>query len=435
MMTGFGQYPFRNHSTASEAFAAVLSDLRCASPSAPVAGGTEKVRGATLEALGYSFGLTSLRARLVSGGLKALDLPVAVARFVWMMSGSNRLADIAFYEPMVKHFTDDGVVVPGSSYGMRIFQSAPGLDQLKGVIERLKEDRSTRRGAVSVHVPMDAVRESNDIPCTFGLFFHVRDDRLHLQTIMRSNNAWGLLPFNIFEFTMLAEVVAAEVGAEPGGLLHFAASMHVYDRDVEKLGGLETAPPGNAGPMDVMPRFPSPLAQLNKLIVFEAQMRHDSAAIGSDTIGEWVIRARDLLDPYWLQFALLLLWAVGARRQDVRATEKVAALLKAEYRALLPPPRSAASRPSRAPDQLGSLFGPSAAPEKVVLFPRTQLVESIKRHAVDHERNAGVLLGAGKLFDLQERLSERLAARGLDGPLSREEFTTALHELEGSGGG
>lgn len=69
------------------------------------------------ELLNYSVVLSNPREKLIFNEVRRIYLPGAVARFVRMMAGSDRLADIAFYEPKVKSFSDDGIAVPGSSYG------------------------------------------------------------------------------------------------------------------------------------------------------------------------------------------------------------------------------------------------------------------------------------------------------------------------------
>ena len=181
------------------AFRRVLDEILKAPKVEAVETGAEKVRDSDFtEQLAYRFEVSNPRHRIVANDAYKLSLPVAVARFVWMISGNNRLADIAFYEPRVKAFTDDEIIVPGSSYGARIRQAHPGIDQLQGVIAKLRHGKSTRRAAISIYQPTDTVRESSDIPCAFGMFFHIREDRLHTQIIMRSNNATTLLPFNIF---------------------------------------------------------------------------------------------------------------------------------------------------------------------------------------------------------------------------------------------
>lgn len=186
-------------------------------------------RGASWERLHYTTGMSSPLARIGMNPARRLNLVGAIARFVWMVGASDRLEDIAYYEEQVRHYTDNEISVPGSSYGRRIFESSAGLNQLHGAVERLKKDRYSRQSAVVVWAPGDAVRESKDIPCTFGFFYHVRDGQLIASTIMRSNNACILLPYNFFEFSLLAEVVAASVGVPIGSYVHWAASMHVFE--------------------------------------------------------------------------------------------------------------------------------------------------------------------------------------------------------------
>ena len=50
------------------------------------------------ELLAFQFALTNARERIVWNAKSPLNVVAAVARFVWMMAGSDRLADIAFYE-------------------------------------------------------------------------------------------------------------------------------------------------------------------------------------------------------------------------------------------------------------------------------------------------------------------------------------------------
>ncbi len=106
--------------------------------------------------------------------------------------------------------------MPGSNYGMRLFQPKPNLNQIDGVIKRLQKDRAMRRAAMVVWIPEDAVRESKDIPCAFGSFCVIRDGHLVFITVMRSNNALILLPYNAFEFTLFAEIIATEAGVKLG---------------------------------------------------------------------------------------------------------------------------------------------------------------------------------------------------------------------------
>jgi len=293
--------------------------------------------GETDEILDYQIVLTNPVARITTLSTRPLTIVSAVARFVWMVSHSNRLADIAFYEPKVSGYTDDGLSVPGSDYGQRIFQPAPNLDQVEGVISRLREDLSSRRAAVVIWQPGDAVRQSTDIPCAFGAFYHVRDGKLIATTIMRSNNAFRLLPFNVFEFSLVAEMIASEVGVELGTYVHFAASMHVIESErararsvLEEAERTNLLP--NAGEMSRMPAGRPALRQARELCKLESKLRHDHAGVANSTVEELLREPGKILDPYWLAFYQVLLSHALARANRIQAAEDVATRLPAYFR-------------------------------------------------------------------------------------------------------
>src|SRR4051812_18136911 len=107
-------------STAQGAWIATLTDLAALSEEV----GADPSR----ELLGYDITVENARARVINHPARPLPIVSAVARFVWMMAGNQRLADIEFYEPQVKRYSDDGLVVPGSDYGARLRHSTPGQD-------------------------------------------------------------------------------------------------------------------------------------------------------------------------------------------------------------------------------------------------------------------------------------------------------------------
>jgi thymidylate synthase len=148
----------------------------------------------TRELQNFTLCIDNPRDRLIRLPKYKTPLISSIARFVWMMAGNNRLADIVFYEQKAKPFTDDGLTMPGSNYGMRMLQPRAGLNQLAGVISELQERPSSRRAMVAIYHPEDAIRHSSaDIPCTFGFDYLVRAGELLATTIMRSNNAIALI--------------------------------------------------------------------------------------------------------------------------------------------------------------------------------------------------------------------------------------------------
>lgn len=380
------------------------------------------------EILNFCMTLTAPRERLLRIPGKRLNLPAAVARFVWMMAGSDRLADIAFYEPKVIPFSDDGISVPGSNYGERILQPRPGLNQLRAVIDRLKEDESSRRAAVAVYHPEDAVRDSNDIPCTFGILYHVRGGELHATTLMRSNNAFTLLPYNIFEFSLLAEVVSAEVNVALGSLTHFAASMHVYaDHYNASSGVIEAAKAADDIGLPSMPEMPrdGALEQVRQLVILEAALRHGSAGVSGESIEEWISRGENKLNDYWRQLYFLLLLHVAKKNSSAGALQSLRTAIKAPFIGYLRDDAfSTGTEVEYEQERFDlELGGPSAS--NVVPLHKTKAYAALKVRVQEWEEG-GEKLPWQAFAKLEEHFNGQIAARGDFNVIPKDDFERVL---------
>ncbi len=277
----------------------------------------------TRELLNYSFTLASARDRL--SARRPVSAIGAVGRFVWMLSGSDRLEDIRFYEEKVSSFTDDGISVPGSDYGKRLFEPIPGLDQVYNALASLRAEAGSRRAAASIFHPWDSGRDSKDIPCTFGLFWHVREGLLHATTVMRSNNAWTLLPYNVFEFSLLADVMAADLGTGLGRYSHFAVSMHLYEDNIAAVqSAMDATPSSVPAVMASAPEGPM-RDRVAELMKFEIRNRYGAAGLTDEQIPGLLRQAEDL-GPFWSDLAVVLL---GASIRHRALSDSVAPVLGA----------------------------------------------------------------------------------------------------------
>lgn len=437
-------------SGANEAYKNTLSDIlnlgvEIHANESPSIGSNKKFK----EILNYHLILKNPTQRLLTINARGFNLPGALARFVWMMAANNRLADIEFYWGLkVSSFSDDDFTVPGSSYGARMFNASPGLDQIEAVIKRLKEDPSTRRAAVSIYHPIDAIRSSKDIPCTFGIFYHIRDNKLISTVVMRSNNAFILLPYNIFEFSLLAEIIAKEVGVEMGVMHYNALSMHIYEDNYEsslaistgtdELDNLEFPP---------MPFRPKPMEEVKKLIRLEAKIRHTSAGLNNNNIDEWlrdviIIGPRDKdkieLDPYWKQFYYLLLYFIVSKKtSDKQALKKVADLIEEPYRRYLD--AEDLNVISRA-TQLDLFGNVNSNPDYFAYNHFTRKLHSFE--TICHEynlqeqaRNSNKIIDFSKYLKLREKLVgdvndiKNIAARNDNPEISKEDFLKSVSEF------
>ncbi len=163
---------------------------------------------------------------------------LAIARFFFLLSGSNLIDNIQFYSEGVSRFSDDGITLPGSSYGYRIFSDEYGDSQFSRVINLLNNRRHTKRAALSIYQREDCGRQSKDIPCCMSLILTPRGEDLHFTVHMRANNVLKILPYNIFEFSLLFEFIASYTGYRIGDYYHISTSAHFPSAQLSLAKGL-----------------------------------------------------------------------------------------------------------------------------------------------------------------------------------------------------
>lgn len=239
----------------------------------------------TRELLAFGFELSEPRARTITNKARGWSAALAVGEFAWHMSGSDEVDPIAHYAPIWRSFSDDGSHIRGSCYGRRIFRpERSGASQWTRLVNLLRSDPYTRRALLSVQQDAEDALDpaSNDVPCITTCQFLIRNGALNAIVHMRSNDAiWGL-PYDVFLFTMLQEMLALELSVKLGSYFHMAGSMHLYDRHLKLAEGILNTPDGAA---DIM----MPMDDLRELPAFLTAER-ELRTIGSSRVP---------LSPYW----------------------------------------------------------------------------------------------------------------------------------------
>lgn len=185
----------------------------------------------TKELLGYSFTITNPRDRLVFSENRKLNLFFCIGNFLWVMSKSNKLDYIKYYNPRGVNFSHDGEILPGA-YGKRIFD-IDGVNQYEQCIKELKIDPDSRRAIISIHLPQHDWRGYLDTPCTSDFQLFIRNGKLHMINHMRSQSAAMVMPYDIFLMTMIQEYMALELGVELGYYQHICNSIHYFREEEE----------------------------------------------------------------------------------------------------------------------------------------------------------------------------------------------------------
>jgi thymidylate synthase len=130
------------------------------------------------------------------------------------------------------------------AYGPRV---GPSIDT---VVHQLVTNPTTRQALLTVWRRDDLLRRG-DKPCTLTIQFLLRSGKLHMIVNMRSNDVWLGLAYDAFVFSQLHWTITKQVAKQLAGVTigtyyHHAASLHLYERDVEAAKQLQTLPLSNA---------------------------------------------------------------------------------------------------------------------------------------------------------------------------------------------
>jgi thymidylate synthase len=177
------------------------------------------------------------------------------------------------------------------------------IDQIKRVVEKLRKKPDTRRAAITLLESSDLEPSQKEAPCTIGLQFIRRRERLHLVAMMRSNDAYLGFPHDVFCFTMIQELVARSLGIKVGDYHHFATSLHLYENDRDPVATYLGE--GFQSPVFSMPKMPS-----------GCQMEHLAAFLGVESAirqGDIVEAGQISLPKYWRDLSLVLLRCADLR--------------------------------------------------------------------------------------------------------------------------
>jgi thymidylate synthase len=112
--------------------------------------------------------------------------------------------------------------------------SGQGIDQLKYVVDSLKNNPTDRRMIISAWNPTK-LNEMALPPCHYSLQVTVTGDKLNLMWNQRSVDVALGLPFNISSYALLLHLLAKESGYKEGRLVGFLGDTHIYSNHVEGL--------------------------------------------------------------------------------------------------------------------------------------------------------------------------------------------------------
>lgn len=246
--------------------------------------GTRHVFGASLR-----FDLSDGRVPLV--GTKKVGWRSATAEILWQLRGDTNVSGL-----VQKYTRSDGSIgtidtrqiwTPwadadgelGPVYGsqFRGTGSSHGVDQLAYAVNQLKKSPNSRRAVVNLWQAAD-LSDMSLPPCPNVYHFVVHGGRLNLSVWQRSTDAFLGLPYDLYEFSVVARLVADELGLPVGVLDWSGSDVHVYSNHFDQVNAQLERP---------IPRFPVLSIRKGHGSVLELVSNADSITLDDFELSEY----------------------------------------------------------------------------------------------------------------------------------------------------
>ena len=127
-----------------------------------------------------------------------------------------------------------------SAYGNLIFNKSlkDGRSQFDWAFDCLKNDKDSRQAFMRFNNTSHQYDGNKDVPCTFTMSYHIRDNKLHATVYMRSNDiikgtTYDIPSFILFQRLMLLRLREVYPDLECGTYTHINSSFHLYSTDFE----------------------------------------------------------------------------------------------------------------------------------------------------------------------------------------------------------
>lgn len=169
---------------------------------------------------------------------KKVHLKSIIHELLWFIQGSTNVKylqdnDVRIWNEWAK---EDGELGPIYGYQWRSWPDYAGghIDQLKQVIESIKQNPDSRRHIVSAW----NVGQINDMqlpPCHILFQFYVAEGKLSCQLYQRSADLFLGVPFNIASYALLTMMMAQATGLKPGEFIHTLGDVHIYHNHIDQV--------------------------------------------------------------------------------------------------------------------------------------------------------------------------------------------------------
>ena len=121
----------------------------------------------------------------------------------------------------------------GPVYGKQ-WRDFNGVDQLKNLVNDIKNNPNSRRLIMSAWNPVDVPQMALP-PCHCLVQFYVSDNKLSCQLYQRSGDVFLGIPFNIASYSLLTMMIAQVTGLGVGEFVHTIGDAHIYLNHLDQV--------------------------------------------------------------------------------------------------------------------------------------------------------------------------------------------------------
>lgn len=158
---------------------------------------------------------------------------------IWKTKMAEFVAQVKSDDAFAKKWGELGPIY-GKQWRRWEAKNGTEIDQIKGVIDLIRNDPTSRRIIVSgwnVGEIQELVHNHHHAPpsCHTLFQFYVSGSRLDLQVYQRSADVALGVPYNIASYAALLTIIAQETGLTPGIFTHTMGDAHIYLNHVDGL--------------------------------------------------------------------------------------------------------------------------------------------------------------------------------------------------------
>jgi thymidylate synthase len=171
---------------------------------------------------------------------RATNLEYLAGELLWYYHGMRDVETIGKYSKFWNGIANpDGTV--NSAYGWLLGLGQGPHEEWRWAINSLLQDHDTRQAVMVVHRPDHHWRGNKDVPCTLNVQFSRRQEYIDMTVVMRSNDLWFGVPYDVPFFITLLRNACFLLGQQPGTYTHIALNMHAYEKNWPSLMAMKNA--------------------------------------------------------------------------------------------------------------------------------------------------------------------------------------------------